>query len=887
MRMNPLRQSLVYSFIILLFLFGKDFNSFGQSILNNEIQLEITSGSTEKILKHIEEKAGVIFSYSNKVCISRKVVLENNKGTIKQFLDQIFNTCYVEYTVIGNKILILPVLISSLKFRIQGFVKDSLTGEVLIYANIFDLNGSKGTVSNDYGFYNMISPGGEVTIGCSYIGYESQNKIINLKRDTIVNFNLIAQPALQEIPVFGNSISSGIRSSQTSIIDLPVNKLQNVPSFMGEMDLVKMIQLFPGIQSGNDGFSGLYVRGGGKDQNLILLDDVPIYNVEHLLGFFSVFNPDAINSVKLIKGGFPAQYGGRLSSVIDIKMLEGNNDKMKVLASLGLISSKLALEGPFKNKKTTYSVSFRRTYYDLIAAPLQSPDKDNSNYYFFDLNAKANHQFSDKSRLFISTYWGHDELKSNYNFKEVTKSIVDDQINDDDLQLNDEINSGWGNVIASSRWNYIFNNQIFSNTTISYSNYNFNTKQEQEYYFDEQWNSVTRKYKSGIMDLMAKIDFDYSPKSKHYVKFGGSYIFHQFYPGIEVMKTSLTNEAERDTTIGGKTINGSEFHLYFQDDFSLTSFLKINAGMHCSMYYSGSKKYYSVEPRLSSRFLVTSRMALKFAYSAMSQYIHLLNTANVSLPTDLWLPVTDVIKPMRAWQVAIMSEYEFRPGFNISTELYYKRNFNLLDYKESQSFFDFSTSWADKLTTGKTNGYGMEILAQRTVGNWTGWLGYTYSKNTSNFPELNNGEPFPSNNDRRHDVSMFLSHRFNEKIDANATWVFASGKPVTLSDEKYYAPQIPTSVVTSTDHSEYYLNKNGYNMPNYHRLDIGVNFYKKKDWGKRIWSFGIMNVYGRQNPIFLYYSDNKIENGNEVQRSLKQFSLFPFPFPYIRYTIQF
>lgn len=871
-----------------LFFIGlSEFNLSAQTSLDDEVVLDITTGSAKRILNNIEENNNVIFSYSSRICTPSRVVLESSQSTLKQILDQIFVSCYVEYKQVGNKIFILPVSLDDLRFRVKGIVRDSLSGEVLIAANVFDLYGSQGAVSNDYGFYSISLPGGNVLLGCSYVGYKSKRLVINLSQDTLINIYLPPQSILNEVPVLGRISSNGVKSSQTSIIDLPVNKLQNVPSFFGEVDLVKMIQMFPGIQSGSEGFSGLYVRGGGHDENLILLDEVPIYNIEHLLGFFSVFNADAINNVKLIKGGFPAQYGGRLSSVLDIKTYEGNKERMKGAVSIGLLSSRLSLDGPFKNNKTTYSLSFRRTYYDLIASPLQSSGSDNSKYYFFDLNAKINHQFSDRSRLFLSSYWGYDELKSNYNFKEITRSLVDNDIDDDDLFLNDEINTGWGNVITALRWNYIYNDHVFSNLTCSYSNYTFHTLQEQDFIVDDNWSSIQRKYSSGIRDIMLKADFDYFPKINHHIKFGGNYTYHRFYPGIDVLQTSITSAEVQDTTIGGKALFGSEFHLYIQDDFSLASYLKINAGLHTSMYHTGKKKYYSLEPRLSARFLVNSRFAFKAAYSSMTQYVHLLSTANVSLPTDLWLPVTSTIEPMRAWQTALEGVYEVKKGFTFSTEFYYKRNFNLIDYKESQSFFDFSTNWTDKLTTGSSNAYGVELLLQRAVGRWSGWFGYTLSKSQSTFPDLNNGNPFRSNNDRRHDVSLFYSYAFNKRVDANFTWVFSSGKPVTLPNEKYYSPDLPTVNSLGSSYSENYTLKNGYRMPNYHRLDIGFNFYKDKKWGKRIWSMGVMNAYGRQNPFFLYFSDNTGKSSGEIDRSLKQFSIFPFPFPYVRYTIQF
>jgi hypothetical protein len=858
-----------------------------QDLLSKEIRVTMLTGDAVTLLKHIEEKENIIFSYSNKVCLPKKVIFHQNRAPLKYFLDQIFASCYVEYKIRDNKVLITPIKTSDLKLTIRGYVRDGITGEVLIRANIYDFYGSKGTISNDYGFYSLSLNGGSASLGCSYVGYSADQKLIELTGDTLINFNLMPMPELEEIPVFASHIPTDVRSTRTGTIDVPLNQIRNIPSFLGEVDLIKSVQLLPGVQSGNEGFSGMYVRGGGPDQNLILLDDIPVYNVEHLLGFFSIFNPDAINKVTVIKGGFPAQYGGRLSSVLDIRMFEGNQEKLKGSASLGLLSSKIALDGPLIKNKTSFSTSFRRTYYDILTAPFENDKDERSNYYFFDLNVKLNHQFSPRNRIFLSNYWGRDDLSSRYNFKQVTQAIITGEEPEFDLALNDEAKTGWGNLVSALRWNYLISDKLFSNLTITFSDYKFATSQEQNYYLTDSWSNISRRYYSGIRDLNAKIDVDYFPANGHQIKFGGSYTFHRFFPGIDVMKTELSTNQKSDTTLGGKAINGNEYHAYIQDEMNLSSTIKVNMGTHFSMYNTGSKNYYSVEPRLSMRILMTPSFSVKAAYSLMTQYIHLLNTANMSLPTDLWLPVSERINPMRAWQTALGGEWEIDRGFSFSAEAYYKELSNLIDYKDSQSFFDFSTSWDNKLTSGDGNSYGLELLLHKKLGAWSGWAGYTYSISTSHFNQINNGKAFRSNNDRRHDASIFLSYIFNSRADASLTWAFGSGKPVTLPSEKYFAPPLPTSSAISSDYSESFSKRNGYLMPNFHRLDVGMNFHKEKSWGKRTWSLGIMNLYGRQNPFFLYFSDNKNPSSGEITRSLKQFSLFPFPLPYIRYTIYF
>ncbi|MFT3738187.1 MAG: TonB-dependent receptor plug domain-containing protein [Breznakibacter sp.] len=856
---------------------------FAQSTLDKEVELTEQKGSAAELLFHIEQRSGIIFSYSNKVCLPQRVVFQQKKASVKYFLDHIFETCQVDYKVIDNKIMIVPIPKNEQRFRVRGFVRDSLNGEALIGANVFDVYGSQGVATNDRGFFSITLTGGEVVVGSSYIGFNTRFHRFDLGSDTTLVFNLEPQPELQEIPIIGMRRVSGVYSTQTSTIEVPLTQIQNVPSFMGEVDLIKSLQQFPGVQSGNEGFSGLYVRGGGADQNLILIDGVPVYNVEHLLGFFSIFNADAVNKVSLIKGGFPAQYGGRLSSVLDIHTFDGSSSKQNGSVSLGLLSSKVSLNGPVVKDKSKYFLSFRRTYYDILAAPLLINREDKSFYYFFDLNGKFTHRFSPRSELTLSSYWGRDDLLSKYNFKNVARSIVEGD--EDNIKLNDEVGTGWGNIVGSLKWRYVINNRMFASLSGAYSNYHYVSKQTESTDSEDDWITYTRKYSSGIRDASLKLDIDYMPSNNHSIKFGVSGVLHRFYPGIDVLQSTLSSDEKNDTTLGGKMMSGTEIRGYFQEEFNVSPSLKLNAGVHFSTYNTEGRSYSSLEPRLNLRYLLTPTVSVKGSYSVMRQYLHVLNATNLSLPSDLWLPVTDKIKPLEAWQVDFGPEWEISEGFMLTLDAYYKEIKNVLDYSENQSFFDFSQGWESKLTSGSGRSYGLELLLHRKIGALSGWFGYTWSKSISRFDELNNGKSFRSNNDRRHDVSAFVSYRFSDRFDAGITWAYGSGKPVNLPNEMYYVPDMPTSLQQYSGYQESYSSKNGYSMPDFHRMDIGVNFYRDVKMGRRIWSVGVMNVYGRQNPFFLYFSES--EKDGATVRSLKQFSLFPIPFPYVRYTIKF
>ncbi len=758
-------------------------------------------------------------------------------------------------------------------YTISGTIEDVKTGEKLLGANIYDELTYKGTVSNYYGFYSLSLPKGKIKFTISYVGYQSIQKEFVLHSDTVINISLNPSIELKEILVVDKA-ESKVRSSQMSVAEIPVQTIKSLPVLMGEVDIIKTIQLLPGVQSGGEGMSGLYVRGGGPDQNLILLDGVPVYNANHLFGFFSVFNADAIQNISLVKGAFPARYGGRLSSVLDIKMKEGNNKEFKGEGSVGLISSKLTLEGPIINDKTSFIISGRRTYADILAQPFikyaasqEGYDKLSGGYYFYDLNAKINHKFSDRSRLYLSSYLGRDKAYSKIKESDSNKRYE----NNSDIH--------WGNITTALRWNYILNNKLFSNSTITYSKYKFLTGIE---FLETQnnpklSNHFKYEYSSGIDDIAGKIDFDYIPNTNHYIRFGINNIYHTFNPGVSAFNYS-DQQTNVDTTFGNKEIYSNELAVYAEDDIKITGNLKANIGLHYSGFYVKNKFYNSLEPRLSARYLINEKLSVKAAYSQMNQYLLLLTNSSMSMPTDLWLPVTDRIKPQKSIQYAIGSAYALTSDIDISVEGFYKKMSNLIEYKEGASFFSISNDWQDKIVQGQGWAYGAEFFVQKKVGKTAGWIGYTLSWSNRRFEGISFDKVFPYKYDRRHDISIVVTHKFNDKVDVGLTWVYGTGNAITLATEKY--------VVKTDDgyeYVEYYEKRNGYRMTAYHRLDVSANFHKQKKWGKRTWSIGVYNVYNRLNPFFLNFEDDYNNNGKVV---LKQYSIFPI-IPSVSYSFIF
>lgn len=780
------------------------------------------------------------------------------------------------------------------KFTLSGYISDAENGEVLIGANVYNANDYLGTITNTYGFYSLTLPAGKVKLTISFVGYSTFQQEINLTENKTISVELKPTIEIEEVVVEGTRSEGGVTSSQMSLIEIPLKTISKLPSLLGETDIIKSIQLLPGVQSGTEGMSGMYVRGGGPDQNLILLDGVPVYNVNHLFGFFSVFNADAIQNVKLIKGGFPAHYGGRLSSVLDISMKEGNAKEFHGTGSVGIISSKLALEGPIGDK-TSYIISGRRTYIDVLTYPIiQAAAKQNgmdelkAGYFFHDVNAKINHKFSDKSRLYLSAYTGKDKfyLKEASTYTDEYYNPETDSYDTEKRYYRNEAGFWWGNLTTALRWSYALSDKLFLSTTGTFSSYKMVTLAEMVY---NNQKPNRAEYLSGILDWGGKVDFDYYPVPNHYFKFGVSETYHTYNPGaLAVSYDSGSGEVE-EAEFGNNKIFTHELAAYVEDDIRIGDLLKVNAGLRWSGFKVRNEFFNGLEPRLSARFLLSENWSVKGSYAQMSQYINLLTTSKIGLPTDLWVPATNILKPQKARQVALGSMYKLKNEYEISVEGFYKTMDNLVEYKEGASIFSLENDWENNVALGKGWSYGLEFLLMKQLGNTTGWIGYTLSKSDRLFDkpgqEISFGEKFPYTYDRRHDISFVLSHKINKRMDIGLTWVFGTGNATTLGFESY--PEI------DTDNSDYYSDqwsnqvinyegRNNYRMPSYHRLDVGINFHKEKKWGKRTWNFSVYNAYNRKNPFYLDWGyDN-----NTRQTKLYKYSIFQI-MPSVSYSFEF
>ncbi|WP_025763788.1 TonB-dependent receptor [Dyadobacter tibetensis] len=773
------------------------------------------------------------------------------------------------------------------QITISGYVREQGSRELLPGVNIFIENSSFGTVSNAYGFYSLTIPASASgPLIFSFVGYERQSKEINFRTDQQLDILLPAVRALEEVTISAKKQDDKVsESAQMSKIELPISQVKKIPAFLGEKDVIKVLQLMPGVQKGSEGQTGLYVRGGGPDQNLIILDDAVVYNANHLFGFFSIFNSDAIKSVELTKGGFPARYGGRLSSVVDMQMKDGSKEKFHGEGGIGLVSSRLTLEGPLANKKASFLVSARRTYIDFLARPFfakslrDGDSRIRPGYYFYDLNAKMNYDFGSKNKLFLSGYFGQDKFSVK---EEGSGSSLRSKLD-------------WGNATATLRWNHLINQKLFVNTSLIFSNFNFGiSASEKDFQTSGPADEFSLSYSSKIRDWSIKSDLDYYPNSRHSLKFGMMATAHRFVPSALAIRGSFT---DLDFKVEAKPINTLEAGIYIEDTWQPTDALKMNAGFRLSTFQTESKYYIRPEPRFTAALKISNDLSLKSSYALMNQYVHLLSNTGLGLPTDLWVPTTDRVAPQQSSQVALgLAKDLDRSGLAITLEGYYKAMNNIISYKEGSSFLSIEgqnaneINWEDNLTTGKGWSYGTELLVQRKVGRISGWVGYTLSWTQWKFPELNFGKTYFPRYDRRHDISIVGIYELNKRITLSATWVYGTGNALTIPVANYYTYRdrfdIHENGYNNPIQTTEYGSKNAFRAEPYHRLDLAIQFHKKKKRHERTWEFGVYNAYNRKNPFFYDIRKRDRPDQSGQINVLTRYSLFPI-IPSFSYNFKF
>ena len=762
------------------------------------------------------------------------------------------------------------------KATISGYLTDAKNGEALIGATIYVEELKQGTITNSYGFYSLTIPSGNYKLQISFIGYKTIFQKINAFESQTLNFNLTEEATeLSEILISGEAVDANVQRVEMSVSKLPVKTIKKLPAFMGEVDIIKTIQLLPGIQSGGEASSGLYVRGGGPDENLMLLDEAPVYNASHLMGFFSVFNSDAIKDIEVYKGGIPAQYGGKASSVIDIRQKDGNSQQFGFEGGIGTLSSRLTVEGPVIKDKWSYLIAGRRTYYDILGKALGFDALQDNQIYFYDLNGKSNLIINDKNRIFISGYLGDDMFK-----------------------LGESLFLRWGNTTGTARWNHIFGDKLFMNISTIYSKYDYSLGVPGNGANNFEWTSHIR-------DINGKADFTFFLNPKNTIKFGANVIKHKFEPG----KVSARGENSMFTNFELTHYNALESALYLSNEQKISPIFSVQYGLRLSHFQQigpGEVRVYAnpqklskdeiietktyekgekiddavihLEPRIGMRLTVGETSSVKSSYNRMVQNLHLISNTNSPSPLNIWLPSSTYIKPLIADQISVGYFRNFlNDQIETSVELYYKNMKNVLDYKEGAQLF-LNESIETELLHGNGKSKGLELLLKKPSGNFNGWIGYTWSETTRTVEGINNGNPYPSSFDRTHDLSVVASYQINKYWNMASNFVFATGNPVSYPVAKYEF---------QGNQLYEYSSRNSNRIPEYHRLDFSLTYEFKKNSNRRYkqsLNFSVYNVYGRRNAYSI------TPQANEENPALTEFvriSIIGSQIPAITYNFKF
>lgn len=860
-----------------------------QTVLEKPVSVVLQEASVQAAIRTLQARTGVQFTYDSSILPASSVRLKFRDAPLKDVLVAILHPAGLDFTARRGMIIVharTEALAPLPQFTISGYVEDGETGERLIGASVYDARTRAGTLTNQFGFFSLRLPADSVKLVISMVGYAVRAEKFALDRDVRRRVEMLPDLRLDVVEINDADVEGLDELSGVSMFHVPVSELKRLPSLMGEGDVLNALKLFPGVQSAGDGSGGLYVRGGGPDQNLILYDGVPIYNSSHLFGLFSIFNADAIKDIRLVKGGFPARYGGRLSSVIDIRMKEGNLKKIRGEGNIGLTAARLTIEGPIIRDKTSFLISARRTilepYLLILNNRAARSDGNNLGYFFYDLNAKIHHKLSDRDRIFLSAYTGGDRFASGY-----------------DIEANgtrDKLDFGlrWGNDGAVLRWHRDWNKELFSDFSLFGSRYAYRSVSTAELFVPNQIsekNQLTTT--SGVTDFGARWNFDWIPSPRHFVKVGVATTLHEFEP--ETFNQVITDAFSESTenTLGQGTYRSLESVAYVEDNMAITEKWRVNAGLHFAHYAVDSTQYAALQPRISTRYKLPEGFSLTGSFTSMVQFIHLLANSGVGLPTDLWVPATGAIPPQRSLQYTAGFDKTFKKlGLELSVEGYYKDMKDLIDYQTGVNFMGNNNWQALVEKDGVGRSYGVEFFLRKTTGRFGGWIGYTLSRSERQFENINFGQVYPYKYDRRHDVSVVARWKLTKHIDLSASWVYGTGIAISFPDAVYLAPTSPAYGFWELNDGRDldviidYGTRNSFRLPDYHRLDLNMRVHKKVKWGETFWNFGIYNVYNRRNPYFLFLRSDYSNGSGSPEIKARRMSLLPI-LPEVNFGFRF
>lgn len=862
-----------------------------QDLLEQRVSVRFKDVSLVDALYQLIDQEDIKLSFSKDILPNKTVDLRLKKNQLKTILGILLRDTDIDFKVLGNQVVLFKTQrpITKKKYTISGFLRDEETQELLIAASVYDHSTGKGTETNEYGFYSLTLSEGPVDIQYSYLGYVNSHKRFKLAENKEFNVNLKASLTLNPVVVIATDSTVEKRPTGMSYNAIQIKDVESLPKLAGESDLIRTIHMLPGIQTGADGIGGIHVRGGNVGQNLILIDDVPVYNVSHAAGVFSVFNTEAIKSVKLVKGGFPARYGGRVSSVLDIRTKEGNMNEYKANFNVGLLTAGATLEGPLQKGSSSFFISGRTSFLNLYLKPTTRFIKESrgqigsTGYSFYDFNAKLNFSFTEKVKIYISVYSGSDDYsndsRSSINLEQYNPLTNTSTFFRLDQSIEESLN--WGNDVAAFRLNYLFNNKLFLNATATYSSLKLGLEYLRADSLVNTTEDLTERreieygaYVSSIEDVGFKFDFNLIPSTVHYIRFGVGGTNHIFNPGA----LSFSQTLRSTDPIFNEPIKSTEFYGYVEDEIKWEKWM-INAGLRGTVHTVGLKNYKYLEPRLSIYYEMDEGIGLKASYSKMTQYLHLLSKSSIGLPTDLWVPSTANIDPQVSWQTVGGIDFNIGQFTSFSLEGYYKKMKNMWTYSEGANTL---TNWEDNVRKGQGISYGIEFMWNQKIGkNTKAWLSYTWSKTNRIFSEINLGRTYPYRYDRTHDLKLVLMHRFKSWLEFSGNWQINTGLAYSLPLQTYVIDDIPGGPPGTID-AEFIEEKNSSRLPLYHRLDLSLNFLiKGKKWQHTI-NLGAYNVYNRNNP--LYY---RLARDNFLQPSgFVQVSLIPF-LPSLRYTVKF